>query len=176
MLDVRPGAVTFVALGTVALKGDPDSAAEDPIRLSCLAVDEGGSWRLAALPRVGAHGLTGLAMSSGVGPGERPDLRVHAPLVLAEPGQRVEPRELRVAVDEAPSATEKATTSPSTIVESPSSWVLCSVHSMDGGGVLDPRRLHDLAGLHGDAELRGLALVRRRSAAELLFTASTSGP
>lgn len=46
VLDVRPGAVTFVALGTVALEGDPDSAAEDPIRLTCLAVDEGGSWRL----------------------------------------------------------------------------------------------------------------------------------
>jgi uncharacterized protein (TIGR02246 family) len=46
VLDVRPGAVTFVALGTVSLEGDPDSAAEDPIRLTCLAVEEDGRWRL----------------------------------------------------------------------------------------------------------------------------------
>jgi uncharacterized protein (TIGR02246 family) len=46
VLDVRPGAVTFVALGTVSLEGDPDHAAEDPIRLTCLAVEEDGRWRL----------------------------------------------------------------------------------------------------------------------------------
>ncbi|QWZ09813.1 SgcJ/EcaC family oxidoreductase [Nocardioides panacis] len=46
VLDVRPGAVTFAALGTVSLEGDPDSAAEDPIRLTCLAVEEDGHWRL----------------------------------------------------------------------------------------------------------------------------------
>ena len=46
VLDVRPGALTFVALGTVSLEGDPDSEARDPIRLTCLAVEEGGQWRL----------------------------------------------------------------------------------------------------------------------------------
>ncbi len=41
-----------------------------------------------------------------------------------------------------------------------------------GGGVGDPRRLHDLAGRHRDAELRGLALVGGERG-RLLFTASS---
>jgi ketosteroid isomerase-like protein len=43
VVDERPGAVTFVALGTVGLSSDPG---RDPIRLTCLAVDDGDRWRL----------------------------------------------------------------------------------------------------------------------------------
>ena len=46
VLDARPGAVTFVALGTVSLAGDPDDDSRDPIRLTCLAVEDGERWRL----------------------------------------------------------------------------------------------------------------------------------
>ncbi len=45
-LDVRPGAVTFVALGSVGFEGDPQDDSRDPIRLTCLAVDDGDRWRL----------------------------------------------------------------------------------------------------------------------------------
>jgi uncharacterized protein (TIGR02246 family) len=46
VLDARPGAITFVALGTVAMEDDPDDESSDPIRLTCLAVEEGERWRL----------------------------------------------------------------------------------------------------------------------------------
>jgi uncharacterized protein (TIGR02246 family) len=46
VLDARPGAVTFVALGTVAIAGDPDVDSSDPIRLTCLAVEDSERWRI----------------------------------------------------------------------------------------------------------------------------------
>ena len=46
VLDARPGAITFVALGTVAMEGVPDDDSRDPIRLTCLAVEERDRWRL----------------------------------------------------------------------------------------------------------------------------------
>ncbi len=46
VLDARPGAVTFVALGSVRMEGDPDDDRASPIRLTCLAVEEGDRWRL----------------------------------------------------------------------------------------------------------------------------------
>ena len=44
VIDSRPEAVTFVALGSVGFDG-PDEP-RDPFRLTCLAVDEGDRWRL----------------------------------------------------------------------------------------------------------------------------------
>lgn len=46
VLDSRAGAITFVALGTVSLVGDPDHPASDPIRLTGLVVEDGDRWRL----------------------------------------------------------------------------------------------------------------------------------
>jgi len=46
VVDARPGALTFVALGVVSLAGDPGGRASDPVRLTCLAVDDGERWRL----------------------------------------------------------------------------------------------------------------------------------
>jgi uncharacterized protein (TIGR02246 family) len=46
VLDARPGAITFVALGSVRLEGDPEDDSTSPIRLTCLAVEESERWRL----------------------------------------------------------------------------------------------------------------------------------
>jgi uncharacterized protein (TIGR02246 family) len=46
VLDARPGAVTFVALGTVSVAGDPVEASSDPVRLTCLAIEDDDRWRL----------------------------------------------------------------------------------------------------------------------------------
>lgn len=46
VVDSREDAITFVALGTVRLEGDPADDGPRPIRLTCLAVREQESWRL----------------------------------------------------------------------------------------------------------------------------------
>ena len=46
VLDSRPGAITFVALGFVRMEGDPQDDSVNPIRLTCLAVEERERWRL----------------------------------------------------------------------------------------------------------------------------------
>jgi uncharacterized protein (TIGR02246 family) len=45
-LDCRPGAITFVALGTVGFDGPGADEERFPIRLTCLAVEIGGRWLL----------------------------------------------------------------------------------------------------------------------------------
>ena len=44
VVDARPDAVTFVALGSVGWDDDEDE--RDPFRLTCLAVRDAGRWRL----------------------------------------------------------------------------------------------------------------------------------
>jgi uncharacterized protein (TIGR02246 family) len=47
VLDVRAGAVTFLALGTVGLDDvGADDYPRDRMRLTCLAVEDGERWRL----------------------------------------------------------------------------------------------------------------------------------
>jgi uncharacterized protein (TIGR02246 family) len=46
VLDSRPGAITFVALGLVRLEDHPEDDSPSPIRLTCLAVEETERWRL----------------------------------------------------------------------------------------------------------------------------------
>ncbi len=46
VLDSRPGAITFVALGSVRIEGDPEADPPSPIRLTCLLVEEPDRWRL----------------------------------------------------------------------------------------------------------------------------------
>lgn len=46
VVDVRPGAITFVALGSVGLDEGADDYVRDSMRLTCLAVEDAGRWRL----------------------------------------------------------------------------------------------------------------------------------
>lgn len=46
VLDSRPGAITFVALGSVRMEGDSEGNSTSPFRLTCLAVEESERWRL----------------------------------------------------------------------------------------------------------------------------------
>ena len=46
VLDARPGAVTFLALGSIRWADCPEDDGVDPIRLTCLAVEETDRWRL----------------------------------------------------------------------------------------------------------------------------------
>jgi uncharacterized protein (TIGR02246 family) len=46
VVDERPGAFTFLALGTVGLDDGSPDAPRDAFRLTCLAVDETDAWRI----------------------------------------------------------------------------------------------------------------------------------
>jgi uncharacterized protein (TIGR02246 family) len=44
--DSRPGAVTFLALGTVGWEDDPTDDLRTPMRLTCLMVEDADRWRI----------------------------------------------------------------------------------------------------------------------------------
>ena len=80
-----------------------------------------------------------------------------------------------MTVDDPASATVIVTTLPSTTVESPSSLTLCSVHSSDTGESATRGGLTTLLGSIVMPRCAG-SLSSKANAAEVLFTASSSGP
>jgi uncharacterized protein (TIGR02246 family) len=44
--DSRPGAVTFIALGTVGWADDPADDTRTPMRLTCLLLEDADRWRI----------------------------------------------------------------------------------------------------------------------------------
>jgi uncharacterized protein (TIGR02246 family) len=46
VVDSRPGAITFVALGTVGWADDPADDSRTPMRLTCLMLENADRWRI----------------------------------------------------------------------------------------------------------------------------------